>query len=153
MKIKTFLSEDCVVANLMAKTRDEVLKELTLPLARAGLGLDAADIQRALLARELMASTGIGDGVAIPHAKIKGIDKIVAAFGRSIDGIPFDSVDEKPAKYFFVLLSPENAPGPHLLALSRLAKLFKGGALSARLQEAKTSHEIYTAILAEDENN
>ncbi len=151
MKIKTFLSEDCVIANLMATTRDAVLAELALPLARAGLGINAADIQQALLERELMGSTGIGDGVAIPHAKVKGLDRIVAAFGRSVEGVPFDAVDENPAKYFFVLLSPDNAPGPHLLALARLSKLFKGGALFARLQEAMTAHEIYAAILSEDE--
>lgn len=151
MKIKTFLSEDCVIPNLMATNRDSVLAELAVPLARVGVGITAADIQQALLARELMGSTGIGDGVAIPHAKVKGLDRIVAAFGRSHDGIPFDAVDDKPAKYFFVLLSPDNAPGPHLLALSRLSKLFKGSEFFTRLQEAKTAGDIYAAILEEDE--
>lgn len=151
MKIKSFLSEDCVVATLSATTRDSVLTELAMPLARAVPGVNASDIQRVLLEREAMGSTGIGEGFAIPHAKIRGLDRIVAAVGRSVNGISFDAHDGDPVHFFFVLLSPDNAPGPHLLALARLSKLFKDEDLKPRLNEAKTAHEIYDVIVSEDE--
>lgn len=150
MMIESFLSEDCVIANLTSTTRDAVLAELAYPLARVVSGVNAVDIQHVLLEREEMGSTGIGEGFAIPHAKIPGLERIVSVVGRSVNGIAFDSHDGDLVHFFFVLLSPESAPGPHLLALARLSKLFKDENLKPLLANAKTAHEIYDVIVSED---
>ena len=101
--------------------------------------------------RERLGSTGIGDGVALPHGKLRGLDKLLLSFGRSIDGLDFDSIDERPAYLFFLLLAPENSAGMHLKFLAKISRMLKDGNLRQRLMQAKSREEIYKVITDKDE--
>jgi PTS system nitrogen regulatory IIA component len=151
MKIKQILSRGCIVANLEAKTKEEVLSELAGLVAGNFDGIPLEETIRTLQEREELGSTGIGNGVAIPHGKIASLAHIITAFGRSVPGIAYDSQDGKPAHLFFVLLAPENAASLHLKALARLSRLLKDAQFRNKLLEAKDADEIYQDIIAEDE--
>lgn len=150
MKIKEILTRECIVANLQSQAKDDVLKELATLLCR-GHELSDEVVVQVLTEREKLGSTGIGNGVAIPHGKLSNINQIITCFGRSLDGIAFDSQDGKPAHLFFVLLAPENAASIHLKALARLSRLLKDVNFRNRLIEAKTEDEIYHEIITEDD--
>jgi PTS system nitrogen regulatory IIA component len=103
-----------------------------------------------LLERERLGSTGIGDGIAIPHGKLKGIQRIICSFGRTKAGIDFQSIDERPTHLFFLLLAPEDSASEHLQALARLSRLLKDDHLRKRLLEADSKEDIYRIITEED---
>jgi PTS system nitrogen regulatory IIA component len=103
------------------------------------------------LERERLGSTAIGDGVALPHGKLRELDKLLISFGRSIDGLDFDSIDEQPAYLFFLLLAPENSVGMHLKFLAKMSRMLKDGNFRQRLMGAKTREEIYKIIIDRDE--
>jgi len=149
MKIVEILSPKGIIANLRGKGKPEVISELVdvLPLG----DLDKTKVVQVLLDRERLGSTGIGDGVAIPHGKLPGLGSIMAAFGRSLKGVEFDSLDGNPAHLFFVLLAPEDSAGLHLKALARISRLFKDGRFRRGLMAAKDEEEIYRLFLEEDE--
>jgi len=105
-----------------------------------------------LLERERLGSTGIGDGIAIPHGKLKDIKSMICAFGRTREGIDFQSIDEKPSHLFFLLFAPQESAGEHLQALARLSRILKDGQLRKRLMEAASENEIYRLIAEEDEH-
>lgn len=151
MKIRQILSKECVLASLNSKTKEEVLVELSALLAEHHKNVATDQVVQVLTEREKLGSTGIGNGVAIPHGKLTNIEQILTAFGRSLDGIAFDSQDGKPAHLFFVLLAPENAASLHLKALARLSRLLKDVNFRNKLIEAKTQDEIYQEIVSEDE--
>src|SRR5260221_13195174 len=125
MRIAEFLREDLVFPNLAATDKAGVLGELSAGLARAFPGLTAARLTETLLEREKLGSTGIGEGVAIPHGKLPGIPGLVAAFARSRRGVDFASIDGKPTYLFFVLFAPENSAGLYLKGLGRTSRLSK----------------------------
>jgi nitrogen PTS system EIIA component len=100
--------------------------------------------------REALASTAIGDGVAIPHGKLPDLDGIMACIGRARDGVDFDSMDGKPTHIFIVMVAPENSTGSHLKALARISRVFKDPEFLRRLLEAPTADEMYTALTEED---
>ena len=104
-----------------------------------------------LLERERLGSTGIGDGIAIPHGKLKDLDQLALSFGRSTAGVDFESMDGKPAHLFFLLVAPENCAGIHLRALAKIARLLKNSAVRKRLASVGTQDEIY-AVLQEDDD-
>lgn len=149
MKIQEFLQAEAVLAELSGRTAAEVLAELSRPVARVH-GLDAARLQQVLLDRERLGSTGVGEGVAIPHGKLAGLPTLVATFGRSREGIEFRSADGKPAKLFFALFAPENSAGAHLKALSRVSRIFRMPAFRESILAAPSAEEIHRLILAED---
>jgi PTS system nitrogen regulatory IIA component len=103
-----------------------------------------------LLDREKLGSTGIGDGIAIPHGKIKDLGGVVASFGRSPEGVDFESLDQKPAHLFFLLVAPENSAGVHLKALARISRLLKHPSFRKRLMEAENEEELFQIISEED---
>jgi PTS system nitrogen regulatory IIA component len=125
MRIAEFLREDLVFPDLAATDKAGVLGELSAGLARAYPALTAGRLTETLLEREKLGSTGIGEGVAIPHGKLPGIPGLIAAFARSRAGVDFASIDGKPTHLFFVLFAPENSAGVHLKALARISRLFK----------------------------
>src|SRR5437868_15328280 len=127
MKIAEFLREDLILPDLQATDKAGVLRELCAPLARAH-GFEAGRLTEVLLEREKLGSTGIGEGVAIPHGKLPGVPGLLAAFGRSTKGVEFAAIDGRPAQLFFVLFAPENSAGVHLKALARISRLFKSAA-------------------------
>jgi PTS system nitrogen regulatory IIA component len=127
------------------------LEELSTVLVQEGKLPDRDKVVEVLLEREKLGSTGIGDGIAIPHGKMKGIKELVASFGRSIQGIDFESIDNKPTHLFFLLVAPENSAGVHLKALARISRLLKDSRFRNRLMEAEDSRSLFQIIVEEDE--
>ncbi len=150
MKIMDIIDIDLINANLKAHNKREVLGELAEMVAKKE-GLDVKVLIPVLEEREKLGSTGIGEGIAIPHGKLRGLKKLVASFGRSAKGINFDSIDGKPAHLFFLLMAPENTAGMHLKALARISRLLKDTKFRGRLLESKTTQEVYRVLQEEDE--
>ena len=151
MKIKQILSRETVLSTLQSRSKAEALTELAGLLTSRCPGVSADEIAGVLLEREKLGSTGIGNGVAIPHGKIPQLTQIVSAFGRSVAGISFDAQDGKPVHLFFVLLAPENAASLHLKALARLSRLLKDVHFRNKLMEAQDEDELFKEIIGEDE--
>ncbi len=149
MLVKDLLSPSAIIPDLVGNTAEQILAELSQPLL-AATGIAADRLAEALVARERLGSTGVGDGVALPHAKLDGLPGLVAAFGRSRRGVDFKSVDSRPATLFLALLSPVNGHGAHLNALARLSRLFKSPALREALLAADGAADIHRAIIQED---
>lgn len=150
MNIVDLLNPDAVTADLKAVEKDAVLAELTDTMLRVEGGLDRDEVLSVLQERERLGSTGIGDGVAIPHGKLKNIDSLLLAFGRSRQGIDYDSMDGNPAKLFFLLIAPEESVGVHLKTLARISKLLKSPTVRDRLVDAEDAAELFK-IIAEEE--
>lgn len=150
MKIIEFLHADSVIGALAAKDKPGIMVELCGALAKRVGGVPAERLTEVLLDRERLSSTGIGDGVAIPHGKLPGLPGLVAAFGVSKDGVDFDAIDGKPTHLFFALLAPENSAGVHLKALARISRLFKNPAFRKAIVEAPDAKAIYDLIASED---
>ncbi|MGD0230647.1 MAG: PTS sugar transporter subunit IIA [Syntrophorhabdales bacterium] len=150
MNMKDVLKESCVIADLKGGTKEEVLAELASSLKRAGLIDDTNAAVNVILEREKLGSTGIGEGVAIPHGKMKGLSHILCAFGRSKGGIDFDAVDKKPVHIFFLLIAPEDAAGLHIQMLSRISRVLRDPSFRKRLIEEGDDKDLYTNIVEED---
>ena len=150
MKIMDILSKDCIIPELRSKSKREVLEELTGALLNSKANLDKEALVAVLLERERLGSTGIGDGIAIPHGKVQDLDELVLSFGRSTEGIEFDSMDGRPTHLFFLLIAPENSAGIHLRALAKISRLLKSGQFRQRLLEAETSEALFQVIQEED---
>ena len=150
MKLKDILKSSAICGELKSRDKKEVLEELANLAAQAYDNLSAEQILNVLQEREKLGSTGLGNGVAIPHGKIAGLSSIVAVFGRSAQGIEFQSHDNFPAHLFFVLLAPENVIGNHLQALARLSRLLKDAKTRNRFLEVKNEN-LYDLLISEDE--
>jgi nitrogen PTS system EIIA component len=150
MKIAEFLREDLVLPELIATDKPAVLAELCSAVARVHSGLSQGRLTEVLLEREKLGSTGVGEGVAIPHGKLPGVPGLLAAFGRSSRGVDFDAIDKRPAQLFFVLFAPENSAGIHLKALARISRLFKSAAFRRGILEARDRGGVYRLISEED---
>jgi nitrogen PTS system EIIA component len=150
MKITEILALEMVLPELKGSTKDQVLKELAQGLAAKYPGIKLEDLIAVLSERERLGSTAIGDGIAIPHGKLRGANKIIGAFGRHREGVDFESLDGNPTHIFFVLVAPEDSASLHLKALARVSRLLKDDAFRARLTEAADSAEIYRLIKEED---
>ena len=151
MKVTEFLSPNAVVAELHGNTKHDVLRELSEHLSRAYPGTLRADrVVEVLGEREKLASTGIGEGVAIPHGKMPGLDRLYAVFGVSRAGVDFSSIDKRPTHLFFALVAPENSAGVHLKALARVSRLFRNPELREAILKANGSADIYRLISEED---
>jgi len=150
MKITDILSSDMVVADLKGTTKPDILNELAKALAAKYKEIKLSDLNAVLAERERLGSTAIGDGIAIPHGKLRGVTKIIGAFGRHAAGVDFDSLDGEPSQIFFVLVAPEDSASLHLKALARVSRLLKEGAFRSRLLAAGDSDELYSLIKEED---
>ncbi len=151
MKIFDILSKDAIIPNLSSKTKEEVLKELAEPILNQDRSINKEEFIRVLYEREKLGSTGVGDGIAIPHGKLKTVKRLMASFGRSLDGIDFDSMDGEPVHLFFLLVAPENSAGMHLKALAKISRLLKEEGFRKRLMEAESREDIYRIIAERDE--
>jgi PTS system nitrogen regulatory IIA component len=149
VKIVDFLRPEAVSANLAGRAAAEVLAELCRPVA-AATGLEAGRLLQTLLDRERLGSTGVGEGVAIPHGKLGGLSGIVAAFGRAPEGIDFRAIDGRPARLFFALFAPESSAGAHLKALARVSRIFRSPAFREAILAAPDAAAIFRLIEAED---
>ncbi|MCJ7457727.1 MAG: PTS sugar transporter subunit IIA [candidate division Zixibacteria bacterium] len=125
MKLSKFCAEDLISFDLKGKTKNEIIEELVNIASRSKLVKDKDEVLKAVLEREKLVTTGVGYGVAFPHAKTKAIKGIVIAFGRSKTGIDFDAMDKKPVHLFFLIAAPEDAIGAHLNVMARLSYLMK----------------------------
>ena len=150
MRIAEFLREDLVFPDLAASDKAGVLGELSAGLARAHPSLNAARLTEVLLEREKLGSTGIGEGVAIPHGKLPNLPGLLAAFARKKKGVEFASIDGKPTQLFFVLFAPENSAGLHLKALARISRLFKQQSFRQAILDAPGAADIWRLISEED---
>lgn len=150
MKITDLLSPELVIADLKGTTKPDVLNELAKALASKYKEISLAELTAVLAERERLGSTAIGDGIAIPHGKLRGVMKIIGAFGRHVQGVDFDSLDGGPSQLFFVLVAPEDSASLHLKALARVSRLLKESSFRERLLAAKDAEEIYRLIKEED---
>ena len=150
MKITDLLSPDMVIADLKGATKPEVLNELAKAMSARYPEIKLSDLTAVLGERERLGSTAIGDGIAIPHGKLRGVTKIIGAFGRHQRGVDFDSLDGGPSQLFFVLVAPEDSASLHLKALARVSRLLKEASFRTRLLGAKDSAELYSLIKEED---
>lgn len=149
MKIVEFLRPDAVIARLSGQSGQAVLSELCRPLA-AIQKVDGQRLLETLLDREKLGSTGIGEGVAIPHGKVPGLPGLMACFGRSVEGVDFRAIDGKPTHLFFALFAPENSAGAHLKALARISRIFKNPSFREAIARAADEAELYRLIEVED---
>jgi PTS system nitrogen regulatory IIA component len=146
MNMMDMLKSEYIICNLKSKNKEEVLTELSNVFHFEGEQIHSEDILRALVARENLGSTGIGEGIAIPHAKIHGLKNPMISFGRSISGIPFDSLDGKPAQLFFAILVPDHSTGLHLKLLASLSRMMKDTEFRSQLLKARSAEEIWGEI-------
>ena len=128
MKLADYLDKDLIISDISARTKSEVLAELVSPLSAKFPNLDRAHVTRVLMDREMLGTTGIGDGIAIPHGKLDSIDQVLVIVGRSHDGVDFASLDHKPARIFFTVLAPSSVVGLHLKLLATVSRLLKDDA-------------------------
>ncbi len=150
MKIMDILVKDGVMLDLTSRTKDDALGEMAGALARAETELDPKRLLEVLLEREKLQSTGIGEGVAIPHGKISGLDRIVASFARSVKGVDFESIDGQPTHLFFLLVVPEHSGGQHLKALARISRFFRDAEFRQKLIGASSLDDVFLTIEEED---
>ena len=150
MRIAEFLREDLVFPDLAATDKAGVLGEMCAGLARVYPSLSAQKLTETLLEREKLGSTGIGEGVALPHGKLSGLPGLLAAFARKKSGIDFASIDAKPTYLFFVLFAPDNSAGLHLKALARISRLFKQPQFRQGILAANDGAAIFRLISEED---
>ncbi len=149
MKIADILKPECIIPDLDGKTKKDILAQLARPISES-YKVDLDEMVSALLNREKLGSTGIGDGVAIPHAKVNGLSSIVASVGISREGLKFDALDGKPCHIFFLLMAPANTSSGHLKALARISMLLKNPDTRNRLIEARDAKDLYAAIMEQD---
>jgi nitrogen PTS system EIIA component len=152
MKILDILtSPDLIAPSLTGTTKTAVLRELAEHLARQQSAIDANRLVEVLWERERLGSTAIGDGIAIPHGKLPGLQGVIGAFGRHVAGVDFDSLDGSPTHLFFLLVAPEDSVGQHLKALARVSRLLKDRAFRDKLIGAADGAELFRLIREEDE--
>ena len=146
MRITDLLREETIILDVQSKSKQDVLKELVTQLDEAGTLNDKESFMADILAREEQSTTGIGDGIAIPHAKSTAVKKPAIAFGRSTEGIDFESLDGKPAHVFFMIAASDGANNDHLEALSRLATFLMDDKFREKLLVATSKNELLAIV-------
>ena len=150
MKIVDFLNEKAITANIKSTNKEGIMRELVDLLAKAEGIKNKEDLVKTLLNREALGSTGIGQGVGIPHGKTNAVKKLVAAFGICHQGVNFDALDGEPVYIFFLLVAPEDSAGPHLKALARISRLLKDKFFRESLKSLSDEKTILKLIREED---
>ena len=150
MKISDILKKEHIIKELNSCDKKNVLNELSSFLEDEGEITSKENLLAALIEREKLGSTGIGENVAIPHAKISEIGKIITVFGRSKNGVEFESLDQKPVNFIFLVIAPENSTSQHLKALARISRLFKNPSLRESVLRTNEADQIYSILVDED---
>ena len=150
MKIVEFLNEKAVTANIKATDKEGVIRELVDLLAKAEGIRNKEELVKVLLGREALGSTGIGQGVGIPHGKSNTVKRLVAAFGICHAGVNFDALDGEQVYIFFLLVAPEDSAGPHLKGLARISRLLKDKFFRESLKALTDEKSILKLIREED---
>jgi mannitol/fructose-specific phosphotransferase system IIA component (Ntr-type) len=144
MRMSDFVVREAIVPELTATNKEAVIREMVESLRAAGQfrGADVDDIIRAILKRELLGSTGIGRGVAIPHTKHNSVDRLIGTVAISRPGVAFESLDGEPVHVFVLLISPQDRPGDHLRALENVSRCLRDDNFVRSLRQATTREEI-----------
>ena len=150
MKIDEILKKESVIADLVGKNKLEVIQEMTSCLKQNNIIKDDQALSTTLMEREKLGSTGIGENVAIPHGKSNELTQIITVFARSLGGVDFESLDQKPVHFVCMVIAPAHSTGQHLKALARISRLFKNQALREGILKAEDSNAIYSILLEED---
>ena len=150
MKIIDLLDPNCILPNLQASSKREVLEELAAALVSGHKEVNLPTVVEVLLERERLGSTGIGDNIAIPHGKLPQLSQMLLAFGRSPQGVDFDSMDGKPSHLFFLLLAPVNSSGLHLKALAKISRMLMSQVFRDSLMESDGAKDILRLIAEKD---
>ena len=153
MNIADLLAERAVTTHVKSHTKEDVIRDLVGLRVQAG-SIKEKDVSRLvqiLLKRESLGSTGIGQGVAIPHGKSDCVTQLVGAFGVSETGVDFDSLDGEPVHLFFILIAPQNSTGTHLKILAKISRLLKDKFFRQALRESKSPEEVLKQIQDENE--
>jgi len=152
MRMSEFIIREAISADLKANQKDGVIREMVENLRLAGYfkGSEPEDVVKAILKRELLSSTGIGDGVAIPHAKHPGVERLVGTVAVSPKGVPFDSVDNDSVYVLVMLISPQERPSEHLRALEGVSRCLKDKNFVRSLRQATTPQHIWDLICNHD---
>jgi nitrogen PTS system EIIA component len=150
MKIDEILKKESVIADIAGKNKLDVIKEMTKCLKQNNTIKNDLALYATLMEREKLGSTGIGENVAIPHGKSDELTQIITVFARSISGIEFESLDQKPVHFVCMVIAPAHSTGQHLKALARISRLFKNQTLREGILKAEDSNAIYSILLEED---
>jgi PTS system nitrogen regulatory IIA component len=150
LRLANYLREDLVFPDLPRLAKADFLKAFAAEVSERIEGLDPQDLLERLLAREAQQSTGIGGGLALPHAMVPGLPQTLLAVGRVEGGIDYAASDSQPSDLFFLLLSPPEVAGEHLRLLARVARILDVEAILARLRKASDAAELHRLLLAED---
>ncbi len=151
MKIIDFLNQNCIIADMTATSKQAALEELAATLIPGSEGLELATVVDVLMERERLGSTGIGDNVAIPHGKLADLSALKLAFGRSLKGVDFESMDGKLTHLFFLLLAPINSAGLHLKALAKISRMLMNATFRENLMQAPQGQDIYQLLATKDQ--
>jgi nitrogen PTS system EIIA component len=151
VKINDFLNNESIIPELKSRDKAGAIEEMANWLAVCHRELDRGKVLDVLQRRERISTTAIGEGVAIPHGKLAGVDRVLGVFARSPAGVDFASLDGEPTHLFFALIAPENAAADHLKALARISRLLKDEVFRTRLMKAKNRQELYDMIAEEDD--
>ena len=152
MRMSDFVVRDAIIPDLKATTKEGVIREMVESLRAAGYfkGSEPQDIINAILKRELLGSTGIGRGVAIPHTKHSSVDRLVGTVAISRAGVAFDSLDGEPVHVFVLLTSPQDRPGDHLRALENVSRSLRDDSFVRALRQAPTREAIWGLLSEAD---
>ena len=151
MKISEILDKQAVKIGLTSTTKEETLRELVGVLAKVEDIGDPKGIIKALIERESLGSTGIGQGIAIPHGKTDKVTRLIAVLGISKFGVDFDALDGEPVYIFFLLVAPKATAGPHLKALAQISRLLRDAYFCELIRKCQTPEEVYNLIKNEEE--
>ena len=152
MLLTDLLTVDRIKIPLQARSKDEILRELVQVIRDEDGITDSDEVLRAVREREAVLSTGIGNGVAIPHGKSPLVPSLVMAAGCTSEPVEFDSLDGQPVQLFFLLVGPETAAGPHIKALSRISRLVRRDDARERLLNSKNPQEFFRALQEAEAN-
>ena len=145
MEIRDILQPEAVIAGLKVTSKKQALQELARHAATV-TGVNERKIFETLLERERLVTTGVGNGIAIPHGKLSELTRLYGVFARIDKPIDFDSIDEQPVDLVFLLLAPEAAGADHLKALARVSRLLRDAATCEKLRGAKTADGLYLLL-------
>jgi PTS system nitrogen regulatory IIA component len=146
MDLRDLLTPEAVLPSLHAQSKKQALQEIC-ETAASLTGLPEREIFETILQRERLGSTGVGHGVAIPHGKLRSVEKLVGVFARLTRPVDFDALDDQPVDLVFLLLAPESAGADHLKALARIARVLRDGGVAQKLRVANNAVELHSILV------
>lgn len=153
MKLLDFVVQDAIIVDLQATGKTEAIREMVAGLRDSGAlaADDYESVVRAILGREDLGSTGIGEGVAVPHTRHQTLDRLIGTVALSREGVDFAALDREPVDIFFLLVSPQSQPGDHLRALENISRHLKNKRFVSFLRQAKTRESIIDVLEESDQ--